>query len=123
MSQENWERLMVQYMRRNAERQANMFVVAASTPAQLFHALRRQMNRPFLKCAQLPRRVDTSFISEVRNMQQQRPCHTPSVSRSGQVWACASFVLHSLFDMRVKAAGAADAQVPAPSPPGHICAA
>lgn len=44
---------MVQYMRRNAERQANMFVVAVSTPAQLFHALRRQMNRPFLKCADL----------------------------------------------------------------------
>jgi hypothetical protein len=42
---------MVQYMRRNAERQANMFVVAVSTPAQLFHVLRRQMNRPFLKCA------------------------------------------------------------------------
>ncbi|KAK9823055.1 hypothetical protein WJX81_005034 [Elliptochloris bilobata] len=49
ITQDNWERLMVQYMRRNAERQANMFVVAASTPAQLFHALRRQMNRPFLK--------------------------------------------------------------------------
>ncbi len=49
-AQESWERLMVQYMRRNAERQANMFVVAVSTPAQLFHVLRRQMNRPFLKC-------------------------------------------------------------------------
>ena len=51
---------MVQYMRRNAERQANMFVVSASTPAQLFHALRRQMNRPFLKCAGLPWRMSTS---------------------------------------------------------------
>lgn len=40
---------MVQYARRFAERQANMFVVAATTPAQLFHALRRQMNRPFVK--------------------------------------------------------------------------
>ena len=40
---------MVQYMRRNAERQANMFVVNPTTPAQLFHVLRRQMNRPFQK--------------------------------------------------------------------------
>lgn len=55
---------MVQYMRRNAERQANMFVVSASTPAQLFHALRRQMNRPFLKCAGLPRRMTASLVSQ-----------------------------------------------------------
>ena len=60
--QENWERLMVQYMRRNAERQANMFVVSASTPAQLFHALRRQMNRPFLKCAGVPHRMSMAVI-------------------------------------------------------------
>jgi 2-oxoglutarate dehydrogenase E1 component len=40
---------MVQWLRRNAEAQANMFVINASTPAQLFHALRRQMNRPFTK--------------------------------------------------------------------------
>lgn len=40
---------MVQYSRRFAERQANLFVVCATTPAQLFHALRRQMNRPFVK--------------------------------------------------------------------------
>ena len=38
---------MVQYARRNAERQANMCVAAPTTPAQLFHILRRQMNRPF----------------------------------------------------------------------------
>lgn len=40
---------MVQHMRRHAERLANMFVVNATTPAQLFHALRRQLNRPFQK--------------------------------------------------------------------------
>ncbi len=40
---------MVQYMRRNAERQANIFVVNATTPAQYFHVLRRQVNRPFNK--------------------------------------------------------------------------
>ena len=40
--QEAWSGLMVQYMRRNAERHANMSVVAPTTPAQLFHVLRRQ---------------------------------------------------------------------------------
>lgn len=40
---------MVQFIRRNAERHANLFVVNATTPAQLFHVLRRQMNRPFQK--------------------------------------------------------------------------
>ena len=48
-AQEVWDRVMVQYLRRNAESHANMFVVNATTPAQLFHVLRRQMNRPFLK--------------------------------------------------------------------------
>lgn len=41
---------MVQYMRRNAERHANMAVVAPTTPAQLFHVLRRQV---LLKCPKL----------------------------------------------------------------------
>ena len=45
--QEDWAALMVQYARRNAERQSNLCVAAPSTPAQLFHVLRRQMNRPF----------------------------------------------------------------------------
>lgn len=40
---------MVQHMRRHAERLANIFVVNATTPAQMFHALRRQLNRPFQK--------------------------------------------------------------------------
>lgn len=39
-----WEGLMVQYLRRNAERHANMTVAAPTTPAQLFHILRRQVN-------------------------------------------------------------------------------
>ncbi|KAK9809577.1 hypothetical protein WJX73_003787 [Symbiochloris irregularis] len=42
-----WEGLMVQYMRRNAERHANLTVAAPTTPAQLFHILRRQVNRPY----------------------------------------------------------------------------
>ena len=40
---------MVQYARRNAERHANMFICNVTTPAQMFHVLRRQMNRPFHK--------------------------------------------------------------------------
>ncbi len=49
VAQEKWEGLMVQYMRRNAEQQANLFVVNATTPAQYFHVLRRQLNRPYNK--------------------------------------------------------------------------
>ena len=47
--QSDWNKLMVQFVRRNAESHANLFVVNATTPAQLFHALRRQMNRPYQK--------------------------------------------------------------------------
>eukprot|EP00873_Tetraselmis_striata_P040829 jgi/Tetstr1/461093/TSEL_006236.t1 len=46
---EQWEAFMVQYMRRHAESHANFFLVNATTPAQLFHVLRRQVNRPFRK--------------------------------------------------------------------------
>lgn len=35
---------MLQWMRRNAERSANLFVANATTPAQYFHLLRRQVN-------------------------------------------------------------------------------
>lgn len=41
-----WESFMIQYIRRNAERNTNIFVVNATTPAQLFHALRRQVHCP-----------------------------------------------------------------------------
>eukprot|EP00963_Diacronema_lutheri_P007018 scaffold625_cov324-Pavlova_lutheri.AAC.52 len=44
-----FERLMVQFIRRNSEKDASMFVVNASTPANYFHALRRQLFRPFKK--------------------------------------------------------------------------
>jgi hypothetical protein len=40
---EQWEAFMVQYMRRHAESHANFFLVNATTPAQLFHVLRRQV--------------------------------------------------------------------------------
>lgn len=42
-----WESFMVQFIRRQSERDANMFVVAPSTPAQYFHVLRRQANLPY----------------------------------------------------------------------------
>lgn len=41
---ERWEAFMVSYLRRNAERLTNLFVVNASTPANYFHALRRQVS-------------------------------------------------------------------------------
>eukprot|EP00803_Ostreobium_quekettii_P007935 evm.model.scf_3304.2 EVM.evm.TU.scf_3304.2 scf_3304:5531-14070(-) len=44
-----WEMFMTQYLRRNAEQHTNMFVVNATTPAQLFHVLRRQVNLPYKK--------------------------------------------------------------------------
>ena len=42
----DWRNFMVQYSRRNAEKRANMFIVNATTPAQFFHALRRQVPPP-----------------------------------------------------------------------------
>jgi 2-oxoglutarate dehydrogenase E1 component len=44
---EDWEAYLVSYLRRHAEQTTNMFVLSPSTPAQYFHALRRQVNLPF----------------------------------------------------------------------------
>ena len=44
-----WEDMMVHWSRRNAEKDSNLFVVNPTSPAQLFHVLRRQMNRNYLK--------------------------------------------------------------------------
>ena len=44
---EEWETFLVAYFRRHAEQTANMFVICPSTPAQYFHALRRQVNLPY----------------------------------------------------------------------------
>jgi 2-oxoglutarate dehydrogenase complex dehydrogenase (E1) component-like enzyme len=41
-----WARLMRGWARRNAEAAANLFVACPTTPAQLFHLLRRQVNLP-----------------------------------------------------------------------------
>jgi len=49
VTQEHWQEMMTSYLRRSAERNANMFVLMPSTPAQYFHALRRQVNLPFAK--------------------------------------------------------------------------
>lgn len=47
ITKNDWESFMIQYIRRNAEKRANLFIVNATTPAQLFHALRRQVNLKF----------------------------------------------------------------------------
>lgn len=44
-----WRQFMLQYIRRNAERDANLCIVNATTPAQYFHLLRRQVNLPHKK--------------------------------------------------------------------------
>ena len=44
ITESDWNNFMVQYSRRNAERHANLFVINATTPAQFFHALRRQVS-------------------------------------------------------------------------------
>ena len=41
---EQWQSFMVSCMRRHAEAEANFYLVNATTPAQLFHVLRRQVN-------------------------------------------------------------------------------
>lgn len=42
-----WEAFMLAFLRRTAEREANLALVVPSTPAQLFHVLRRQANLPY----------------------------------------------------------------------------
>lgn len=44
-----WQGFMRQYMRRCSERDTNLFIACPTTPAQYFHALRRQMNLPYKK--------------------------------------------------------------------------
>lgn len=39
----SWESYMTSFLRRHAERTANMYILNCSTPAQYFHALRRQV--------------------------------------------------------------------------------
>lgn len=49
LTRSGWERFMLQYMRRHAERDASLCIVNATTPAQYFHLLRRQVNLPHKK--------------------------------------------------------------------------
>lgn len=49
LTRSGWEKFMLQYMRRHAERDANLCIVNATTPAQYFHLLRRQVNLPHKK--------------------------------------------------------------------------
>lgn len=47
MTEAAWSAFMLAFLRRTAERHANIALVVPSTPAQLFHALRRQANLPY----------------------------------------------------------------------------
>eukprot|EP01147_Barroeca_monosierra_P005480 gene5480-7180_t len=49
ISRTEWARFLTSFLRRHAERTANMIVLNCSTPAQYFHALRRQANLPYHK--------------------------------------------------------------------------
>jgi 2-oxoglutarate dehydrogenase complex dehydrogenase (E1) component-like enzyme len=49
LTRSGWERFMLQYVRRHAERDASVCIVNATTPAQYFHLLRRQVNLPHKK--------------------------------------------------------------------------
>jgi 2-oxoglutarate dehydrogenase E1 component len=40
---------VLQYLRRNAERDASLCIANVTTPAQYFHLLRRQINLPHKK--------------------------------------------------------------------------
>ena len=93
-----WEKFMVQFIRRQAERDANMFVVAPSTPAQLFHVLRRHANLPYqrpLVCA-TPKflhhhRPATSALRDFTTGAQHRACREPARWRCLQgsmTWRC-----------------------------------
>jgi 2-oxoglutarate dehydrogenase E1 component len=49
IQRQDWDMFMAQWMRRNAEKDHNLCVVNITTPANFFHVLRRQMNRPYSK--------------------------------------------------------------------------
>lgn len=49
ISKEEWCNMMSSWLQSNAERNRNIIVAQPSTPAQLFHCLRRQIHRPFAK--------------------------------------------------------------------------
>ena len=49
VSKQDWCNMMSSWLQANAERDKNMKVVYPSTPAQYFHAIRRQIHRPYAK--------------------------------------------------------------------------
>lgn len=84
-----WEKFMVQFIRRQAERDANMFVIVPSTPAQYFHALRRQANLPYKR----------PLICMVR---QIRPCGCDFVLTTfcGDGWVGHLHLLHGQYELQ-----------------------
>ncbi|CAI5993620.1 unnamed protein product [Closterium sp. NIES-65] len=68
ISKADWESFMVRWMRRNAQRDNNVCVVNLTTPANYFHALRRQVNRHFSK---------PLVIMSPKYLLHHKPCASP----------------------------------------------
>ena len=49
LGKSGWCELMGSWLQRNSEQRHNLIVIAPSTPAQYFHALRRQIHRHYAK--------------------------------------------------------------------------
>lgn len=49
VTKESWFKLMEAWQLNNSERKGNLVIVMPTTPANYFHALRRQIHRPFSK--------------------------------------------------------------------------
>ncbi|CAI7919374.1 unnamed protein product, partial [Closterium sp. NIES-54] len=64
----DWEAFMVRWMRRNAQRDNNVCVVNLTTPANYFHALRRQVNRHFSK---------PLVVMSPKYLLHHKPCASP----------------------------------------------
>lgn len=93
-----WESFMVQFIRRQSERDANMFVVAPSTPAQYFHVLRRQANLPYKRPL-----ICLARLAPRRPACAEQHCRAPRVPRGPPTSpdvACTSVLqmpVHALF--------------------------
>ncbi|CAI5985222.1 unnamed protein product, partial [Closterium sp. NIES-65] len=68
ISKADWESFMVRWMRRNAQRDNNVCVVNLTTPANYFHALRRQVNRHFSK---------PLVVMSPKYLLHHKPCASP----------------------------------------------
>jgi len=68
MTKEEYFHFAAGWMRRNDERTHNLCVVNCTTPANYFHALRRQIHRPFAK---------PLIVMACKYLLHHRPCRSP----------------------------------------------